>query len=620
MIISKGMPYPLGARCDRQGANFSFVSPLADCGVVLFSKELKEWKRIPFAEEYRVGDIHCMHISGISFSGMAYCFYEEERLVTDVRGTAFLDRHVYGKIKSPKEQVRLALLQTDDYDWEGDRPPEIPYSESICYCMHVRGFTRHASSKVTAKGTFRGLMEKLPYLKELGITTLEIQPAYEFSEIEMKKTPESPFTENGSEVSEKLNYWGYTEGYYYSPKNNYADSKDAVTEFKDMVKALHQNNMEIIMQFYFTESVQAREISEILRYWIMTYHVDGFHLKGKGIDAGMLAKDSALARTKLWYYGFPDTRQEEWPAVSYRRFLASYRDDYRYDMRRFLKGDEGMLPALMYHLRHNPGFCGQINYLTNYDGFTLMDMVSYERKHNEANGEDNKDGSDYNASWNCGQEGPSRRKAVVLLRKKQIKNALMLLFLSQGTPLLYMGDEFGNSQEGNNNPYCQDNKITWINWKNLETGREIFDFTKALIAIRKMHPVLRQEKELRLIDYGACGYPDASYHGEAPWKPDISNYSRQLGVMYCGKYAYRERNKPDDFFYVAYNMHWETHRFALPRLPKDMRWELCITADKDTEKELADWEGTEVDLPGRCICLFRSVKETASKERKMHEV
>ena len=196
----------------------------------------------------------------------------------------------------------------------------------------------------------------------------------------------------------------------------------------------------------------------------------------------------------------------------------------------------------------------------------------------------------------------------------------MLLFLSQGTPLLYMGDEFGNSQEGNNNPYCQDNKITWLNWKNLETGKEIYEFTKALIAIRKMHPVLRQEKELRLIDYGACGYPDASYHGESPWKPDTSNYSRQLGVMYCGKYAYRERNRPDDFFYAAYNMHWESHRFALPRLPKDMRWELCITTDKDTEKEPADWEGTEVDLPGRCLCLFQSVKETASKERKMHDV
>lgn len=615
MTISKGMPYPLGAQQDRQGVNFAFVSAARDCGVVLFAQDtLKEWKRIPFREEDSLGDIHCLHVSDISRENIAYCFYEEEKLVPDVRGRAFLGGHVYGE--KEEGQVRLALLPPQDFDWEEDKNPRIPYEESICYCLHVRGFTRHASSKVKAKGTFRGLAEKIPYLKELGVTALELQPAYEFSEIEYKKGAESPFVDREAKREEKLNYWGYTEGFYYSPKNSYASAKDAVTEFKETVKLLHRNGMEIILQFYFTEDMQEQEILEILRYWVMTYHVDGFHLKGEHIVPGMLASDPALARTKLWYYGFPE-KQPAQTAPS-MRYLAEYRDDYRYDMRRFLKGDEGMLPALMYHLKHNPAGCGQINYLTNYDGFTLMDLVSYDRKHNEENGEDNKDGTDYNASWNCGQEGATRKKTVLALRLKQIKNALMLLFLSQGTPLLFMGDEFGNTQEGNNNPYCLDNKITWLNWANMETKKEIYEFTKELIALRKAHPVLRQEKEVRLMDYGACGYPDASYHGEVPWKPDTAGYSRQLGVMYCGLYAYRDKRTPDDFFYVAYNMHWEPHRYAMPNLPRKMQWKLCMAADGRVEDNSLKETQQEIEVPARCICLFKSqeLPPTDKKEEK----
>ncbi|MGN1147599.1 MAG: hypothetical protein ACI4TB_04200, partial [Lachnospiraceae bacterium] len=405
-----------------------------------------------------------------------------------------------------------------------------------------------------------------------------------------------------------------------SPKNSYAYSKDAVTEFKDMVKTLHQNGMEIIMQFYFTEKVSEQEIPEILRYWVMEYHVDGFHLKGENINTGVLAADPALARTKLWYYGFSEKKSEADATVGTvtgMRQLAEYRDDYRYDMRRFLKGDEGMLPSVMYYLRCNPSWEGKVNYLTNYDGFTLMDLVSYERKHNEANGEENKDGNDYNASWNCGQEGHTRKRTVAALRLKQIKNALMLLFLSQGTPLLFMGDEFGNSQEGNNNPYCQDNTITWLNWRNLESGREIYDFSRALIKLRREHPVFRQEKELRLMDYGSCGYPDASYHGEVPWRPDTASYSRQLGVMYCGKYAYVDKRTPDDFFYVAYNMHWEPHQFAMPKLPRGLCWELCMSSDTELLKVLPKKQ-TEVSVPGRCICVFKGTKEnmTETDDRK----
>lgn len=608
--ITKGVPYPLGIHEDASGIGFAYVSPSSDCGIVLFEKKSgKEWKRIPFASGYTVGLVHCMHIKGLSSETLSYCFYEDGELVTDERGHAFLGGYRYGVAEHEPQGIRKALLPPGEYDWEDDRNPLIPYGESICYCLHVRGFTRHASSKVKAKGTFCGLMEKISYLKELGVTTLELQPVYEFAEWEEKKVAAGafavPLDENGP--MGKLNYWGYKRGYYYSPKNSYAYSKDAVSEFKDLIKALHKNGMEAVLQFFFTEDVPAPEITDILRYWVMEYHVDGFHLKGAHIVPKLLADDPVLARTKLWYYGFPEGPAE--PGNGQKtaaRLLAAYKDDYRYDMRRFLKGDEGMLQAVMYHLRNNPACEGQINFLTNYDGFTMMDLVSYDRKHNEENGEDNKDGNDYNASWNCGQEGPARKRAVVKLRHKQIKNAWMLLFLSQGTPLFFMGDEFCNSQKGNNNPYCQDNEITWLNWKNQENNRELFEFVKALIALRKAHPVLRQEKELRLMDYGACGYPDLSYHGEAPWRPDTASYSRQLGVMYCGKYAFRDKRTPDDSFYVAYNMHWEPHSFSMPKLPKGQKWQICMTTDEMVCcKESGQGQFTAV-IPSRCICLFSS--------------
>lgn len=609
MKISQGTPYPLGATVYKDGIGFAYVSKEADCGVVFFDrKTMQETERVAFPEDYDTGEVHTMYLAGILSTEVAYCFYEKDTLVTDVRARALV-----GEVLCGSEKIRLAGFVTEDYCWEDDKCPGLSYAQSIVYCMHVRGFSIHASSQVKAKGTYGGIMEKIPYFKELGITTLELQPAYEFDENE----------------GEKSNYWGYKIGYYYVPKTGYC-LNNPVTEFKDMVKALHKNNLEVIMQFYFTDEISKHEITDILTYWITEYHVDGFHLKGANIDAEMLMREPALAHTKLWYYSFP-LQAADMKVCSREKRLAAYTEAYRYDMRRFLKSDEGMVSAAMYHLRHNPEECGQIHFLTNYDGFTLADMVSYNQKHNEANGEGNRDGADYNASWNCGQEGESRKKAVLSLRKKQIKNALMLLFLSQATPLIFMGDEFGNSQKGNNNPYCQDNKVAWLNWKDKEKtiGKEIFSFIKEVIALRKQHPVFCQEKELRLSDYKAMGCPDISYHGEEAFKPDTSAESRQFGILYCGEYAKKAEKVSDDYFYVAYNMHWEAKAFALPKLPKGLRWELILTSD-DSMKETEDIDRTEntklskavqaapksVKLPGRSIGVYISVGE---RKQVLHE-
>ena len=591
-MITRGNAYPLGATLFQDGIQFTFVSKEADCGVVLFdNKTLKEKERIPFPEKYIVGDVHSMYVTGLN-KECVYCFYENNTLVTDTRGKVLLGRHPYGK--KGVETVCPATFIREEYDWEGDECPKLSYDECIGYCMHVRGFTMHASSGVKNKGTFLGIAEKIPYLKELGVTTLELQPAYEFDEAE----------------GEKINYWGYTKGLYYTPKSGYA-TKDGVREFKDMIKALHKEGLEVIMQFYFTEETSKREMIDILSYWISEYHVDGFHLKGFSVDAQMLMKEPVLMDTKLWYYSFPiqyllDNVNATGNGFSKKR-LAAYTDDFLYDMRRFLKGDEGMISAVMYRMRHNPVGVGRVNYLTNYDGLTLHDLVSYEKKHNEDNGEENRDGADYNASWNCGCEGETRKRNISALRKKQVRNALLLLYLSQGMPLIFMGDEFGNSQKGNNNPYCQDNEITWLNWKDRKSpaGKELFAFAKKVIALRKEHPVFRQPEELRMCDYMACGCPDISYHGKEAWRPDTSEESRQFGVMYCGTYA---KCEADCDFYVAYNMHWEEKIFALPKLSQGLQWEICICSEEAiTKADIAD--KNTVKLPGRSICVYKSVGE-----------
>ena len=619
----------MGAHRIKDTVYFSYITEKEEAGVILYDTTGRQEKlRIAFPADYTVGTIRCMAVEGLPAKDVIYSFYEDGQAVTDERSRCFLNCRKYGE--EAENEPLPAVLSYREYDWGDDTFPKLAYEDSIVYCMHVRGFTRHASSGVKGKGTFLGIQEKIPYLKELGVTTLELQPVYEFPEIEILKPTETVHLDAEEKRPERLHYWGYIKGCYYSPKSAYAYSRDAATELKNLIKELHKNNMEVILQFYFTQDILSTEIAEILRFWVMEYHVDGFHLKGKNIDPALLSLEPALAASKLWYYGFPDREVK-----GGKRFLAEYKDDFRNDSRRFLKGDEGMIPVMMHYFRANSPYRGVINYLTNYDGFTLMDLVSYDRKHNEDNNENNQDGTDSNFSWNCGQEGPSRKKTIVSLRLQQIKNALLMLFLAQGTPLIFMGDEFGNSQKGNNNPYCQDNDTTWLNWKNLNSNKEIYSFMKKLIAFRKEHGELHQKKPLRMMDYKSCGYPDLSYHGEFPWKPDTTAYSRQLGMMYCGRYGEEGTEKQDEFLYVAYNLHWEPHEFALPRLPKDKKWKTVLSsvslAQKETQK-LAGKEAAEeskkdmeadaakdadsrdkngqdtvsVQIPPRCICVFCS--------------
>lgn len=634
-------PYPLGAHVENGAVRFSFVSREEDCGVLIYDRKTgRKLKKIAFDPRERIGNVHCKYLTGFAPEDIAYQFYEGERIVPDRFARRFCGQFVYGKEHRITEWK--AVFADQKFDWEGDVCPRIPYSECVCYCAHVRGFTRHVSSGVEHRGTFLGMAEKLDYLKESGITTVELQPAYEFAEIPgneergafpgIRKAdyraavadPDMPFPK-------RCNYWGYKEGYYYAPKSAYAAGEDCCTEFKEMVKAFHKRGMEVIMQFYFPRTVKVLEITDILKFWVLEYHVDGFHLMGENLPVDLIAADELLADTKLWYYYF-NTEQiygaQEQPA---RCNLAVYGDDYLYAMRKYLKGDENMLDTVLEQMRRIPQKMGRIHYMSNYYGFTLMDMVSYDRKHNEANGEENRDGNDFNYSWNCGEEGTSRRKKVLSLRHKQIKNAMVLLLFSQSTPLIFMGDEFGNSQKGNNNPYCQDNPITWLDWNDLHKNSDLYEFWKKLTALRREHPILHPEYALKIMDYISCGYPDLSYHGQSAWRARMDSYNRHIGIMYCGKYAKRGRDREDDFFYLALNMYWEPNKLAMPKLPAGLKWQPVLsTWEEPVLRHAAPPAGEvprgmtentenssekEIVIPGRSCAVYVSVPDGHAKKK-----
>lgn len=617
---------------------FSFVSKNPDCGIVLYDAATgKEKRRIPFAEEKRRGNVYVEDVEDVLPGGTSYLFYRGGELVPDRRGRVFPGMRRYGREKGIEEM--RAGIPGSGYDWRGDRCPRLPYSQSLVYCMHVRGFTRHTSSGVAGKGTFSGIREKIPYLKEIGVTTIELQPCYEFPEVPsgIDGRTAALTAEERDAGRSRLNYWGYVEGFYYAPKSAYAASEDPVGEFKDLVRELHGNGMELVMQFYFPGEVNRNEVGEILRFWSEEYHVDGFHLMGVDLPLKLLATDELLADKKLWYYRFDREEAEEAGKVSRFPHLGEYNDSYRYEMRKFLKGDENTLAAALKHVRFLPEKAGRLHYLSNYDGFTLADTVSYDYKHNEPNGEENRDGTDHNCSWNCGEEGGTRSRKIKNLRHQQIRNAMCFLLLSQSTPLIFMGDEFGNSQKGNNNPWCQDNAVTWLDWNLTRKNQELLAFWKSLAAFRKAHPILHPNAALRLMDTLSCGYPDLSYHGENAWRPRLEGYFRHAGILLCEGYADSAQTAggatESGFIYVALNMHWEWHVLALPRLPKGFCWKQVY----DTAGSFAD--GSEGGMPAadvreaadekadntreiapRSVAVYVSAREvvrtTRQKERK----
>lgn len=625
ITVLKGRPYPVGLTATGENeVNLAAVlHGKEECGVILYPRNGGGQIRLPFRKENKIGNIYCMKLSGIRADEYEYNFYVGSEIVTDPYARCISGNEKWGRRVDP---TLRGSDPAEYFDWENDAPLMTPLNDSILYLLHVRGFTRHSSSGVEHKGTFAGIAEKIPYLKSLGVTAVELMPAYEFLELERARARKLSMAEAVNHYMEKeqsdgeiprINYWGYKKGYYFAPKASYCSGANPADEFKSLVKSLHENGLELIMQFYFPREIKRGFILEVLKYWVFEYHIDGIHLLGEQIPTELIATDPLLTNTKLFYYDFPcDEIYASGEAPDYKN-LAFYQEDFMYDMRRFLKGDEDMLGKVLWQLKKNPRQAGVVNYITNYDGFSLADLVSYDRKHNEANGEDNQDGNSYNASWNCGAEGKTRRTGILKLRRKQMRNAMLLLLSAQGTPMIVSGDEFGQSRGGNNNAYCQDNAVSWLNWRLAEQNRDFLEFVKAAVALRKEHPVWHRPDELTMMDFIASGYPDLSYHSAEAWRLSADRISREAGVMYCGSYAKIDRTREDDFFYIAYNMHWEEKELALPDLPAGMHWEKVM----DTAEGIAGSDGVrlekKISVKGRTIQVLQSFGKPVKKGKSV---
>jgi isoamylase len=601
--------FPLGLFAIPGGFHVSVSSAGKKCALILYKRNTEEvYKTLAFPEEGRVGDVWSMNVEIGDVENLEYAFSNEDGIFPDPCARTYSGRDSWGKPEQYKNE-RRSLVAGDSFDWQGDRPLRIPYEESIIYRLNVRAFTESPSSRVTQRGTFDAVTEKIPYFKELGITAVELMPCQEYDEIMMPPDMGSnPFHDDLP--TGKINLWGYTKAYRFAPKASFCRKKDRnpAREFKTMVRELHRAGIEVIPEIYFDGTEAVSYVLDVLRFWVCAYHVDGIHLVGNA-PSEQIAGDPYLTETKLFAGNWDNS-------LSGRvKHLASYNDAFLQDMRRFLKGDEGMVSSLLFHTKNNPANAAVINYMANTNGFTMMDMVSYDIKHNEGNGENNADGTDFNYSWNCGVEGPTKKKKILELRMKQLRNAFLLLFLSQGTPLLLSGDEFGRTKGGNNNSYCQDNEVSWLNWKLLHTNRALFAFVKHAIAFRKAHPVFHYPQEPKVLDTLALGLPDVSYHGVNAWQPEFENWRRQLGILYCGDYAKQENGDRDRSFYVLYNMHWEPHEFALPNPEKGDAWFVAMdTADEEHNgfypagEERYLTEQKKYMMPERCIVVLVSGK------------
>ena len=551
--------------------------------------------------------------------------------------------------------MRCAIVDLAAYNWEGDRPLNRPIHETIIYELHVGGFTRSPSAGTTGRGTFSAVIEKIPYLQSLGITAVELLPIFEFDDSEVAVNP------GGDRLR---NYWGYSTIGFFSPQSGYCTSDDLgahVNQFRDMVKALHRAGIEVILDVVFNHTDEGNEfgptqsfrgidngtfylldpqnraaylnysgcgntfnanhplpqklIVDCLRYWVQEMHVDGFRfdegsILARGEDGAPLEHppviwqielDDALAETKviaeawdaagLYQVGhFPGDRWAEWN--------GRFRDE----VRRFIKGDAGMIGAIASRLCGSADIyeargespVNSINFVTVHDGFTLNDLVSYNDKHNEANGEGNRDGINENLSWNCGVEGPTDDPAVESLRQRQIKNAFTLLLLSRGVPMLLAGDEFRRTQRGNNNPYTQDNATTWFDWTLVETHKDMVRFVRGLIAFRKAHPALYRPAFYAGI-IGDRGIPDVSWHGTTLNRPGFGDpEARALALTIAGIHQSSD-------LHVMMNMFWEPLVFDVPA----GRWHVAVDTFAASPADAPGGKGAAV--AGHCTVHPRSI-------------
>lgn len=571
--------YIYGADVIHNGYDFSVISESDEITLLLFEHGREEpVYSIPVDKRYKRGDVFTFRITDIPLLEYEYLYMADGEVFADPYAKLLSGLPEFGIKDTTGLQHIKGLLKKSQYNWKNDIKPCINTEDIILYKLHTRGFTMSKSSKVKHPGTFKGISEKINYLKKTGINAVLLMPSYEFEEYAFN-----------------FNYWGYGKGFYFLPKaaysSCYGSCVDYTVEFKDMVKKFHKNGMEVYMEFNFTDEVYACMADDCIRYWKESYHIDGARVICNDRIRQVIADDPYLVDIKLFY--------EYWDNNFRNHNLLEYNEGFENVARKLLKGDEGQLKYFSECFKKNPVHGYTVNFVCDNNGFTLYDLVSYDRKHNEENGENNRDGKDYNNSWNCGEEGDTKNRKILAQRLRNRKNAMCFVLLSQGIPMIYAGDEFGNSQNGNNNAYCQDNETGWLDWSALRKNRKFYNFICTLINFRHNHKVLHIEKELVQSDYKYFGLPDISYHGSKAWYPEMEHYNRHLGILLCGRYA--EENED---IYIGMNLHWEKHILALPKIP-GKTWEIIINTNDNEDVFVGD--DSTIEVPPRTVVVIISV-------------
>lgn len=643
-----------GACVASNGVSFTINSHGATrCTLLLFKPQApKPYARIPFPDSYRIGDTYSMLVYDIKPDEFEYAFsfdgpyepakgllFNEENVLLDPYSRAVTGQRKWGeKPEGGKDFEYRARVVKSSFDWGNIKQLEQPFEDLVIYEIHVRGYTKDKSSGVSAPGTFAGLKDKIPYLKNLGINAVELMPIFEFDEMESARVVDGV---------QLYNYWGYNTVSFFAPNTSYAFNEEhnhEGDELKSLIKALKENGIEVILDVVFNHTAEGNEmgpcfsfkgidnnvyymltpdahyynfsgcgnvmncnhpvvrnfIIDCLRHWAIEYRVDGFRfdlasILGRDQNGAPMANppileslafDPVLGKMKLI--------AEAWDAgglyqvgsfPSWNRW-AEWNGRYRDDMRSFLKGDDGMAGNAITRITgsrdlYSPesrGHKASVNFLTCHDGFTLYDLYSYNEKHNEKNGWNNTDGDNNGHSWNCGAEGETDDPNVNGLRRRLIKNAFAALLCSRGPAMFFAGDEFCNTQFGNNNAYCQDNIISWLDWSRLEEFKEIHDFVRHMIQFRKEHPILR-----KMTKPSSCQFPEISVHNGTPFNASTDYKTKLIGIMYAGR---NEEDTEDDIVFYCMNAYWEPLVMQLPVLPNGKHWHV----DTNTNAEYFDGE------------------------------
>lgn len=643
-----------GACVASNGVSFTINSHGATrCTLLLFKPQAsKPYARIPFPDSYRIGDTYSMLVFDIKPDEFEYAFsfdgpyepakgllFNEENVLLDPYSRAVTGQRKWGeKPEGGKDFEYRARVVKSNFDWGNIKQLEQPFEDLVIYETHVRGYTKDKSSGVSAPGTFAGLKDKIPYLKDLGINAVELMPIFEFDEMESARVVDGV---------QLYNYWGYNTVSFFAPNTSYAFNEEhnhEGDELKSLIKALKENGIEVILDVVFNHTAEGNEmgpcfsfkgidnnvyymltpdahyynfsgcgnvmncnhpvvrsfIIDCLRHWAIEYRVDGFRfdlasILGRDQNGAPMANppileslafDPVLGKMKLI--------AEAWDAgglyqvgsfPSWNRW-AEWNGRYRDDMRSFLKGDDGMAGNAITRITgsrdlystESRGHKASVNFLTCHDGFTLYDLYSYDEKHNEKNGWNNTDGDNNGHSWNCGAEGETDDPNVNGLRRRLIKNAFAALLCSRGPAMFFAGDEFCNTQFGNNNAYCQDNIISWLDWSRLEEFKEIHDFVRHMIQFRKEHPILR-----KMTKPSSCQFPEISVHNGTPFNASTDYKTKLIGIMYAGR---NEEDTEDDIVFYCMNAYWEPLVMQLPVLPNGKHWHV----DTNTNAEYFDGE------------------------------